>query len=200
MSTFRHPVGSQPPSVYWRRRLVVGAGLAVVIVVILLIIFVPKGGDTPTKQQSGTPTPSATATATAAACDPDDLKVTALLDQSGYSSGEMPQMSFKVTNKGATACVLDGGTDKQDFLITSGTEDEKYWESTDCQTDSTPYQVTIEAGGDVSSNTPLEWDRTRSSTTTCDTTRDQVPTGATYQLTVTVDGVSSKPVNIVLVS
>ena len=38
MSTIRTPVGPQPPSVYWRRRLVVLLALIAVIVVIVLII------------------------------------------------------------------------------------------------------------------------------------------------------------------
>ena len=38
MSTIRNPVGPQPPSVYWRRRLVALLALVAVIVVIVLIV------------------------------------------------------------------------------------------------------------------------------------------------------------------
>lgn len=203
MSSFRNPVGSQPPEVYWRRRLIVGLGALIVIVVILLIVFAPKGGSTPTAGGSDTPRPtdgSAASTPPTVACDPANLTVTAATDKPSYATGEVPQLSFTVKNTGATACVLNAGTDQQDFLITSGKQKEKYWDSKDCQSDSTPAQVPLDAGGEISSGVPLEWNRTRSSTSTCTTGGAAVPAGATYQLTVTVSGVSSDPVNIVLAS
>ncbi|MDM4761632.1 hypothetical protein QT381_01240 [Galbitalea sp. SE-J8] len=198
MSTFRHPVGSQPPNVYWRRRLVVGIGALVVLIVILLIVFVPKGGTPATQHTSNPPTDPSTS-ATAPACAADALTVTASSDKAKYAAGELPQLSYTVTNNGAAACTIDADPTKQEFLITSGKQKEKYWSSKDCQTDAaTAVPYTIEAGKDVSSSVPVEWDRTRSSTTTCDGGRTAVPSGATYQLTITIDGVASKPIDIVL--
>jgi hypothetical protein len=55
-----HPVGSQPPSVYWRRRLFVLGSVALVILLIALTIKIAAGGsDSP--QGTGHTTPLATA-------------------------------------------------------------------------------------------------------------------------------------------
>lgn len=197
MSTFRNPVGPQPSGVYWRRRLIVGLGLVAVIVVILLIVFSPKGG-TPAADVSKTKTPVGTSTSSAPPTDPGDveacanaaLSVTANSDKTSYGASDVPQISLTVKNTGEVACSLNAGTDSQVYTITSG--DETIWTSTDCQTDEVATQVTIEAGDDVST-APFEWDRTRSSTKTCDDEdRPKVTAnGASYHLTVTIAGVES---------
>jgi hypothetical protein len=193
MSSLRHPVGRQPSSVYWRRRALVGAGIVVVVVVILLIVFAPKGGK-PVATPSGSHTPGATTPAAsstdAPACDPADLSVVAAVDQKSYSTESQPQLTFTLTNDGSAACVAQVGSDKQVFRITSGKE--VYWSSADCQTDPQPYSTLLQPGGHVSPGSPVGWDRTRSSKSTCDASRPQVPAGgASYHLTVTVDGVVS---------
>jgi hypothetical protein len=195
MSTLRHPVGRQPASVYWRRRLVLGIGLLVVVVVILLIVFAPKGGTPaadPSKSShpaasSNTPNPASTK---APACDKGDLTVTASVDQKSYSAESQPQLSFTITNDSASACTVSAGSDKQVFQITSGKE--VYWTSTDCQTDAQKYSKVMQPGDELSPSNPVGWDRTRSSKSTCEDNRAPVPAGgATYHLTVTVDGVKS---------
>lgn len=45
MSTLRNPVGPQPPSVYWRRRIMVLLGLIAVIVVVVLIVVRPGAAE-----------------------------------------------------------------------------------------------------------------------------------------------------------
>lgn len=201
MSSIRNPVGPQPSTVYWRRRLVVGIGLLVVIVVILLIVFSPKGSGTPTGSttsnapEPGTSqTPAASEAAAPPVCDPEDLTVTAVTDKASYAAGEVPQLSFTITNNGATACSVNGGSDVQEYKITSAKE--TYWDSKDCQVDPVPATVAVEPGGQLPGG-PIAWDRTKSSAETCDATRTQVPAGdVTYSLTVTVDGIKSKAVKI----
>jgi hypothetical protein len=63
-----HPVGSQPPSVYWRRRLFALGGVVLVIVLIALTVKIAAGGsDTAagvtTPSPSSTPPPNPTTTA-----------------------------------------------------------------------------------------------------------------------------------------
>jgi hypothetical protein len=52
--------------------------------------------------------------------------------------------------------------------------------------------VLLEAGQQVSSAAPLEWDRTRSSVDTCDGERPRATGGgATYHLSVSINGIAS---------
>jgi hypothetical protein len=202
MSTFRNPVGPQPTNVYWRRRLVVGIGLLAVIVIILLIVFAPKGG-TPTGSKTpdaadpgSAQTPGATTPPvdTTTPCDTADLTVTAAADKASYSADEVPQLSFTITNDSSKACIVTGGSDVQQYVISSG--DEVYWDSTDCQADPVAATTPVEAGGQVQGG-PLAWPRTRSDKDTCDDTPVAAPSGdVTYSLTVTVNGVESKPVKL----
>lgn len=198
MSTTKHPVGPQASAVYRRRRLVVGLGLLAALIVILLLVFKPGGGDDAAAQKTPAATDAAVAAADAAAdasagaaCDPAVVTVEAITDQDSYDPGEEPELSLSVTNTGATACVLNAGTSTQVFTITSGAD--AYWISTDCQTDPTDAEITLEPGDAVSTKTPLTWDRTRSSPETCEITdREAVPgEGASYYLSVSVGGIDS---------
>ena len=193
MSTLRTPVGRQPPSVYWRRRLLVLLGLIAVIVVIVLIIVRPGG--TPTANPSKSPTPSATSpsatptpTFTSAAggeaCNPGQIAIAAITDSNSYASGVQPALSMSITNIGSAPCTFDVGTAAQEYIITSGTD--RIWSSKDCQTGAVANPVVL-APGVEQRTTPFAWDRTRSSTDTCNTTRPAAvsgPDGPTYKLQV----------------
>ena len=192
MSTFRNPVGPESPTVYWRRRLVVGIGALAVIVIILLIVFAPKGSKTPVAEHSSsTPTataPTATnASGTAPKCAASDLVVTATIDKTKFTVEEQPQFGFTIENKGAAACTATAGSDVQLFSVTSGKD--SVWSSADCQKQPTPATTVIKPGEKVTGG-PVAWDRTRSSKTTCDATRSPVPAGF-YHITVTVNGIKS---------
>lgn len=205
MSTTNNPVGRQPKTVYWRRRLVVGLGLLAVLVIIILIIVRP-GSSRGEPSDPTTPVASATAQATdappvetpkpsapapGAACSAANVQVEAITDAVNYEPGQKPQLSLSVTNTGTTSCTLNAGTAKQVFTITSGKD--VYWTSTDCQKESADAEVTLEPGVPVSSSEPVPWDRTRSAKDTCDVAaRDAAPAGgASYHLLVSVDGIES---------
>ena len=202
MSTFKHPVGPQPSSVYWRRRLIVLLGLVAVVVVIVLIVVRPgsaggepaKKGPAPTTGSTpaaATSIPTSSASADGKPCSPGDVKVEAVTDKDVYAAGELPQLSMALTNTGSAACTIDAGTAQQAFTITSGSE--VYWKSTDCQTDPVDTVILLEPGKMLTSN-PIAWDRTRSDPSTCsDKQRQAVPAAsASYHLKVQVDGVTSK--------
>ncbi len=207
MSTIKNPVGPQSSKVYWRRRLVVGLGLLAVLVIVILIIVRPGSSS---GEPSGTPAarsiapepgtaadapsntiPDETTEVDGAPCNPSKVRVEAITDAVDYDPGELPQLSLSVTNTGKNSCVLNAGTKKQVFTITSGQE--VYWTSTDCQTDPIDAEVTLKPGVPISSAAPIGWDRTRSSKETCDVaTREAAPAGgASYHLSVTVDGIES---------
>ena len=205
MSSLKHPVGPESGRVYWRRRLVVGLALLAIVVVVLLIVFAPRGksdasapvsthtpvaSSTPKATTNPTAVPTSKATASGKACAMSAIDVEALTDLNSYAAGALPKLSFSITNTGAASCTFDVGTAKQVFTITSGNE--VYWTSTDCQTDPVSTVVLLEPGKTLTS-TPITWDRTRSSPSTCkDQNRPAVPSGgASYHLKVQVSGVTS---------
>jgi hypothetical protein len=195
MSTIRNPVGPQPPQVYWRRRVLLGIGILAVIVVVILIIVRPGSGTpkaTPTNipGQTDSQTPSPASTLAGGACDPSVITLVPITDAASYAGDAQPQLSMSITNSGATACTFDVGTDAQVYVITSGTD--QIWSSKDCQTAPTATSETLQPGKTVST-TPLAWDRTRSSTTTCSGSRPAVTAGgASYHLGVQVGAAKSK--------
>jgi len=195
MSTIKHPVGPQSSKVYWRRRLIVGLGLLFLIVIIVLIVVRPGSGagqpaSTPTPTTAATDAPAAANTAPAA-CDPAAVTVEALTDAVTYQPGQKPELSLSITNTGTVPCVINAGTSKQVFTISSGQD--IYWTSTDCQSAAADAEVTLQPGVPVSSTTPIAWDRVRSNAATCDeSTRTAAPAGgASYHLAVSVDGIAS---------
>ena len=212
MSTFTNPTGPQPPSVYWRRRALVLLGLVVAIVVVVLIVVRPgASGDEPgaaaTSTPAADPAPSTAATAPAADATPDPasteataedgarcaataIELVPVVDKQVFAPTELPQISMSVTNTGSSDCVINLGSGQQKLVVTSG--EEQWWSSADCQVDPTDQDVTLTAGQTLS--TPaIAWDRTRSTTDTCDAdSRQAVPAGgATYRLTVSVGDITS---------
>jgi hypothetical protein len=191
MSTFRNPVGPQPSTVYWRRRLVVGLGLLAVVVIIVLIVAGRGSGKPASVIHSPSPTPSSSAAAGGAltTCKAADITVEAVTDKASYAAGEQPMLSMTITNKGTKACTLSAGSDVQVYQITSGKD--QIWSSKDCQTDPVTQVAQLEPGV-ATSSTPFAWDRTRSSTTTCTGTRPAVAGGgASYHLSVSVGDITS---------
>ncbi len=197
MSTFRNPVGPQPSSVYWRRRLVVGLLLLAVIAIVVLILVQPRGEGVKPPDVKQTNSQSDAPVDPDAACVPAVVQVTAVTDKSSYAAGENPMLSLTVTNTGATACTINAGTTQQEYLITSG--DELYWSSKDCQTGAVDAPVILQPGVPLSSATPIVWDRTRSSPSTCEAERAKVPGGgASYHLNINLGDLKSNDVQFIL--
>jgi len=194
MSTFRNPVGPQPSGVYWRRRLVVLLGLVAVVAIVALIVAQPRGpapapSGTAAPTAPATPNPTGTSAADAAPCDPAKVTVEALTDSNGYDAGVNPVLSFVLKSTMTVPCAIPAGSDVQEFSITSG--DELIWSSSHCQTDAVA-AVTVLMPGVPKQGPNLTWDRTRSSTDTCNTEREAVIAGgASYHLSVTVGELSS---------
>lgn len=124
-------------------------------------------------------------------CTSEQVTVTAQTNQQTYAAGEQPQLSVVLSNIGAVDCAIDAGTASQVYEISSGSE--VYWRSTDCQADPSNQVVTLKAGQQVPSASPLVWDRTRSSAETCEATdRPAAPAeGASYHLSVSIGGITS---------
>ena len=190
MSTFRNPVGPQSSGVYWRRRLVVLLVLLAIVIAVVLIVMRPGAKAPASHPSGGTPSPSSSASAGAEAdCAPSVVTVTAVTDKGSYGSGEQPLLSMSIVNTGSVACKFSAGSDVQVYAITSGTD--QIWSSKDCQTAPVTQVAVLQPNVAVSS-APFPWDRTRSSTTTCQGSRAAVKAGgASYHLSVTVNGVAA---------
>lgn len=141
----------------------------------------PPAAPQPTPDASGT-------TPTVAACSTAAISVQAVTDQDVYSAGELPKLSITLSNTSGAACLINVGTATQSFVITSGTD--TWWRSTDCQSESSDQVVQLAAGQTVSSVTPLQWDRTRSSVDTCGSSRPQASPGY-YHLSVSIGGIQA---------
>lgn len=206
MSSSKPPVGRLDPKIYRRRRAVLLLGLLIVIAVVVLIVVRPGSGHgapgasapvvstSPATAPAVSPNPTVIPTTKASAdgdpCDPKNIDVEALTDASSYGADQQPLLSLSLTNTGPNSCTIDAGTGQQVYTITSGTE--TYWTSTDCQTGPVSTVILLKPGKTLTS-TPIPWDRTRSSKTTCSGARPPVPAGgASYHLKVSLDGVASK--------
>jgi hypothetical protein len=156
-----HPVGPHPPSVYWRRRLVLLGTIALVVVLIVLTVKTATSGSEPTAAGSApsTPTTHSSSTAPPASsthatthraststkpssrhssnspapqpCAPKDLAVQAVAAQSTYHVGDKPVLELQVTNTGAGPCVQDLADKQIELRVYNG--ESRVWGSHDCQ-------------------------------------------------------------------
>lgn len=144
MSTLLHPTGSEPPQVYWRRRVLVIA-LAVLLVVLIAWFAWPKGTGSAASapQVSAAVTPSSPVTpatsgspsastspgpAGPVVCDP----ASSTLGVAGYQKVKQGgKQVFKVSIKNtATPCVLQVTGSNFTFTVKSGTD--QIWSTADC--------------------------------------------------------------------
>jgi hypothetical protein len=196
MSTFRNPVGPQSSNVYWRRRLIVGLGLLAVLVIILLIVLGPKASTAPDVSAPADPTatasstPAATESTSAVDCDPAKLTLEAVTDKSSYAAGENPQVGFSIKSTMTEPCLVEVGSDIQEYVITSGSD--TIWNSKHCQSEAKARSEILQPGVPVPS-VLIEWERTRSATDTCESDRPVVTAGgASYHLEVSVGDLTSE--------
>ncbi len=151
----------------------------------------PSGdaSESPAPTDSAEPEPSSTPEIVA--CTAKDVEVKAVTDADSYAADDLPQLSIALSNVSDQDCTINVGSSTQKFTVSSGTD--VWWRSTDCQTDPSDMIVTLKAGTDVSSVTPVVWDRTRSSVDTCDQkNRPRAPgNGASYHLAVSIGGFES---------
>lgn len=151
----------------------------------------PEETDPPVEEEKAEPEPAPTEQGIVQ-CGPNDIKVEASTDKGEYTAEELPQLTLALTNTSNVDCTIDVGTAVQTFTITSGSD--TWWRSTDCQANPANQLVTLAAGQTATSQTPLVWDRTRSSVDSCaDENRPRAAGGgASYHLAVSLAGVESE--------
>jgi hypothetical protein len=183
-----HPVGPLPPRVYWTRRLVV---LALLVVVVAAVALSCSGGSGKARRTATTPRPtssaSTTPTVSALACTRSQLAVTAGTDAATYSAGTLPRLRISIRNTGSTACTLTESPSTRSWTIVSGAD--QVWSTTGCATAHNATQTTVAAGASVRHT--FVWNRHRSGKRCATSTVVAGP--GTYQLTVTVNGITSAP-------
>ncbi len=213
MSSFRRPVGPESSRVYWRRRaLVLGVLLLIVVVVVLIVVGRGSGASSASApgasasagESSGAPVPGAGSSRTPSsspsaapsssagrrpppplrrcgACSDDQIELTPVLDKTAYGPTEDPRSRCRSRTPAPTPATWTSvrrsrcspSAPARAVLVVEGLPDR-----------GTNQDVTIKAGQELT--TPaIEWDRTRSSTTTCDSSRPSVTGGgASYHLQV----------------
>ena len=167
MSTLIWPVGPQPPSVYWRRRLVVIGVLLLVLIFIWLLFFRGSdgGGDvgpapeptptsTPTETSPESPTPVPSPTRTDDMCLDSDILVEATAEFPIYPVGSTPTLSLKITNIGTVECRRDVGPGPNELAIEQSGE--VLWSSDDCNPSTASDIISMKRGEEFI--TQLVWD------------------------------------------
>ena len=181
-----HPVGPLPPRVYWIRRAVLLAIVAVLVVAIAVSCSGGSGGGHPSVTPSSSPTATPTGRAAPAACAHSALSVTASTDADRYAAGTLPRLKVTIRNTGP-ACVLTESPSTRAWTIVSGAD--QIWTTAGCASSHAATQTTLKSGGTVSHT--IAWNRHRSGKACAVSATEAAP--GTYQLTVTVDGVTSGP-------
>jgi hypothetical protein len=166
MSTFMHPSGPEPASVYWIRRAAIIVVILTVVIGLWWLVGAVFGGSGDADPTASTSEPSASASATSSAapsasssaaadaqaleCADSAIKVEATTDASTYTVGSTPRLTLAITNTGTVACKRDVGPKANELEITSGGY--HVWSSDDCNASSKSKVVVLEPGDKVASS------------------------------------------------
>lgn len=130
-----NPIGPEEPSVYWRRRLLVGLGVLVVLILLFLVLRACTSDAEPTaaSSQSAQPTvePSASETGLEGLC-PDSAIEVEVTPNNGteFAAGTPITFTMSIKNVSDAACERNVGTLPNTVLVESaGTQ---VWSSDDC--------------------------------------------------------------------
>jgi hypothetical protein len=176
-----HPVGPEPASTYWVRRVLVVLVLLLVVVVAWWLLFGRSSGspdtsgtpptpsvsssspgttpsDTTSSSPSKTPSNTPSGTASAQDCTNAQIKVKVTTDAPTYPAGQDPKFTLTVTNISDTPCLRDVGSAAEELVVTSG--DTRIWSSDDCNPPGTPSVQLLKPGQPDPVTVP--WGRTLS--------------------------------------
>jgi hypothetical protein len=202
MNTVLHPVGPNPPRVYWVRRLVVVIALVVVLGGVTAAVWAvafrgsgaaADGGTGEPAVSSGSDPAAQDGAANPAECAPENLTLTLAADAAQYPEGADPVLQGSVTNTGTAPCIVDAGDAAREVVISSGSD--RIWSTKDCASaDTASRQLLLVAGARDAFEIP--WGRVRSAEG-CPLDLP-APRAGTYQAVVSLLGSSAAPVAFVL--
>ena len=159
-----HPVGPEPPVVYWLRRAAFVLVILTVIAVLWWLIGAITGGGggdatpaadsttqsataEPSPTDSTVPNPEPTAIVD---CEDAAIKVTASTDATTYTIGASAKLSMVIQNVGDVTCTRDVGPKANELKITSGGY--HVWSSDDCSPKGKSKVIEMEPGDKVASS------------------------------------------------
>lgn len=192
---------------YRRRRLVV-AVLAIIVASVLTLGIVlavqavqsVREGMSSPEPAAESPEPSAPGPlgdAGSGACPPDTTRVAASTDEDEYEVDEEPVLTIEVKNTHSADCLIDVGTERQEFVIEH--EGETVWSSRYCESsdeeaegESNPLVFPANSG----KKTSLDWPRIPVDDS-CKQTDDAFPAGQ-YDLIVKLGEEESEPARFTL--
>lgn len=199
------PVGPEDPSVYWKRRALVG-GIALLVLIVLWWLLWPKGGGEPEPVAAPaspaptapvtpapvTPSGSPSASASGSECTETDVAVTVTSDAETYPAGVDPKLTMSITNAGSLSCERDVGSAANEIAVSSGGV--QVWSSDDCGGAGAPDIVTLKPG--EAATVTVDWPRTASEPG-CASEGSPVPPGS-YEVEGRNGKVRSEPLVLTL--
>jgi hypothetical protein len=208
MGSLIRPTGSEPVTVYWRRRALV-IGVALVVVIGLVVVLWPKGSPsaapvplatvptvaalptpTPVPSPGGSPASALPATPTSPlACDPLSIRV-GLAGFKKLKAGSAQAFKVSLTNSTSVPCVLTPSSDNLTVTVTSGKD--RIWSTADCAESIPAKKLTL--GPQQAYVFGLNWPGVRSSSG-CKITKATVGAG-TYLAKATFTG--AEPARLVM--
>lgn len=194
MDGLRHPVGTEPSEVYWKRRLAVVIAIAVLVLMLWLVISSlasPSPAGTPSPEPTVSTSPSANPTSVQALnrpCTSADVSLAMAANPRAVPSGAMPSFDVTIEQVSDSPCKLDTTADGTQLLITSGSD--RIYSSTDCSGDATikPQQFLLQPG--AQEGMTLSWDRSRSAPGCAKVTA--TPGAGTYHAKLTIQGIAAQ--------
>ncbi|MDE0572242.1 hypothetical protein ON058_02295 [Demequina sp. B12] len=205
MGSLRHPVGDQPPQVYWVRRVLVLVAAAVVIAALWFIVssaLSSEDGAGTGAEPEESVSPDATSSADAAAlndpsqpCTADDVTITAVASPASPTIGTMPAFDLSIEHTGITACTLSTDSEGTELAISSGAD--QYYSTVWCPQDpgfeSKTWVLQPEGKEALQVTWPGTW-----RTEDCSEERGEVKPG-TYQAAVSIGGIPAEVVSFSMV-
>ena len=197
MTAVLHPVGPQPPRVYWARRLVLVLGLVLVVAVAWALLTgtrsggeesaapADEGAGETVADQAAEGEPAPVGDTGPAPCTPTELAATVTTATRAFGADEQPVFAVGLTNTGAGACTVDAGDAAREIVVTSGTD--RIWSSLDCPVAAEPRMLLLEPG--ARDEVQVTWPRVRSAPG-CPTDLP-APRPGTYGAVLTVLGATS---------
>lgn len=122
----------------------------------------------------------------------DALKITGSTDHETYAENADPILIMTIENTGEEPCMVNAGTARMDFTVTSGSD--TVFDSKHCQIDGQDRPIELKAGGKESAR--MQWNRQRSAEGCAEDLEDAAAGG--YELEVSLGEDSAEPVEFTL--
>lgn len=192
----------------YRRRRIIVAVLAIIVASVLTLGVVLAvqavqsvreglSGPAPAAESPEPSAPGPVGDAGSGDCPPDTTRVVAATDEDEYEDDEEPVLTIEVQNTHSADCLIDVGTERQEFVIEH--EGDTVWSSRYCESsddgaegESNPLVFPAKSG----KKTSLEWPRVPVDDS-CRQTDEAFPAGE-YDLIVKLGDEESEPAPFIL--